>query len=154
MESNPIAVYGILYTPILLGSFFAIDATTGATTIRTWTPSYAARPLTRRMPFTPASAETPRRASAVGEGPRLQRLPMAPRLPQPRVTGSRVGDRGWSFKNNAEYLERPYLRQRHRPAAVTLGERAVTAHRSRPSGRERARLWSLSPPSPSPGQPG
>src|SRR3954453_6740329 len=67
MESNPVAIDGVLYTTNApLGSVFAIDAATGAN-IWTWTPSFAGETLNNGSPFTPGSGGR-RPGVAVGEG--------------------------------------------------------------------------------------
>src|SRR5262249_55602028 len=55
MESNPVAIDGILYTTNApLGETFAIDAATGKT-IWKYTPSYAGETLPNGSPFTPGN---------------------------------------------------------------------------------------------------
>src|SRR5207245_11093347 len=67
MESNPVAVDGVLYTtnaPRV--AVFAIDAATG-TNLWTWTPSYAGEFLNNGSVFTPGSGGR-RPGVAIGEG--------------------------------------------------------------------------------------
>src|SRR3954462_7539332 len=74
MESNPVAVDGILYTTNApLGQVFAIDAATGAN-IWTWTPSFAGETLNNGSAFTPGSGGR-RPGVAVGEGLVFSGLP-------------------------------------------------------------------------------
>src|SRR5436305_14470827 len=74
MESNPVAIDGVLYTTnASLGQVFAIDAATGKI-IWTYTPSYAGETLPNGSPFTPGNGG--RRAGvAVGEGKVFAGLP-------------------------------------------------------------------------------
>src|ERR1700730_1697915 len=66
MESNPVAVDGVLYTTNApLGQVFAIDAATG-NIIWTWTPSYAGEFLNNGTAFTPGSGG--RRPGGAGRG--------------------------------------------------------------------------------------
>src|SRR4051812_50174948 len=59
MESNPVAVNGVLYTTNApLGQTYAIDAATG-NIIWTYTPSYAGETLPNGTIFTPGSGGRP-----------------------------------------------------------------------------------------------
>src|SRR5260370_42651839 len=76
MESNPVAVDGVLYTTNApLGQVFAIDAATG-NNIWTWTPAYAGEPLNNGSAFTPGGGgRRPRPPRAAGVGlARLRRV--------------------------------------------------------------------------------
>ena len=113
MESNPVAVDGVLYTtnsPI--GSVFAIDAATGAQIWR-WDPSYAGETLNNGVAFNPGSGGR-RPGVAVGEGLVFNGLPDGRVVALNQVTGKAgVGDRGRVVQEQREGLERPDLRRRH-----------------------------------------
>jgi len=115
MESNPVAVDGVLYTTNApLGQVFAIDAATG-TNIWTWTPSYAGEILNNGSAFTPGSGG--RRAGvAVGEGLVFVGLPDGRLVALNQVTGAQAWETAvGSYKNNAKISSAPDLRQRHGP---------------------------------------
>ena len=90
MESNPVAVDGVLYTiNAPLGQVFAIDAATG-TIIWTYTPSYAGETLNNGAPFNPGSGG--RMAGvAVGEGKVFFGLPDGRLIALDQTNGHRSG---------------------------------------------------------------
>src|SRR5665213_4218820 len=86
MESNPVAVDGVLYTTNSpLGAVFAIDAATGSI-IWTWTPSYAGEILNNGSAFSPGSGGR-RPGVAVGEGLVFNGLPDGRLVALDQVTG-------------------------------------------------------------------
>ena len=115
MESNPVAVDGVLYTTNApLGSVFAIDAATGPRS-GAGRPSYAGETLNNGSAFTPGSGGR-RPGVAVGEGLVFDGLPDGRLVALNQVTGTAgVGDRGRVVQEQREDLERPDLRQRHGP---------------------------------------
>jgi len=86
MESNPVAIDGVLYTTNApLGEVWAIDAKTGAT-IWKWTPSYAGQFLNSGAIYSPGNGG--RRAGvAVGEGLVFNGLPDGRLVALNQVTG-------------------------------------------------------------------
>src|SRR5260370_15966649 len=107
MESNPVAVDGVLYTTNApLGQVFAIDAATGAN-IWTWTPSYAGETLNNGSAFTPGSGGR-RPGVAVGEGLVFVGLGDGRLIALNQVTGAQVWETAvGSFKNNAKISSAP-----------------------------------------------
>ena len=89
MESNPVAVNGVLYTingPV--GEVFAIDAATG-TIIWSWTPSYTGETLNNGTPFSPGDGgRLP--GVAVGQGLVFAGLPDGRLVGLNQVTGQLV----------------------------------------------------------------
>jgi quinohemoprotein ethanol dehydrogenase len=154
MESNPVAVNGILYTTNSpLGEVFAIDAATG-TQIWKWTPSYAGEILNNGSAFTPGSGG--RRAGvAVGEGLVYNGLPDGRLVALNQVTGALVWETAvGSYKNNAKISSAPV----YVSGMVLAGDGSGDSGGNSPSlqafrAANGARIWSWSPV-PSPGQPG
>jgi alcohol dehydrogenase (cytochrome c) len=154
MESNPVAVNGILYTTNSpLGEVFAIDAATG-TQIWKWTPSYAGEVLNNGAAFTPGSGG--RRAGvAVGEGLVFNGLPDGRLVALNQVTGALVWETAvGSYKNNAKISSAPI----YVSGMVLAGDGSGDSGGNSPSlqafrAANGARIWSWSPV-PSPGQPG
>ena len=107
MESNPVAVDGVLYTTNApLGAVLAIDAATGAT-IWKYTPSYAGEILNSGAQFTPGSGG--RRAGvAVGEGKVFIGLPDGRLVALDQVSGKQVWEAFvGSYKVNAKISTAP-----------------------------------------------
>jgi quinohemoprotein ethanol dehydrogenase len=154
MESNPVAVDGVLYTTNSpLGAVFAIDAATG-TQIWSWTPSYAGEILNNGSAFTPGSGG--RRAGvAVGEGLIFNGLPDGRLVALNQVTGALVWETAvGSYKNNAKISSAPIYVN----GMVLAGDGSGDSGGNSPSlqafrAANGARIWSWSPV-PSPGQPG
>jgi quinohemoprotein ethanol dehydrogenase len=154
MESNPVAVDGILYTTNApLGQVFAIDAATG-TIIWTWTPSYAGEILNNGVAFTPGSGGR-RPGVAVGEGLVFVGLPDGRLVAINQVTGTQVWETSvGSYKNNAKISSAPIYVN----GIVLAGDGSGDSGGNSPSlqafrAANGARIWSWSPV-PSPGQPG
>jgi PQQ-dependent dehydrogenase (methanol/ethanol family) len=154
MESNPVAIDGVLYTTNApLGETFAIDATDGKI-IWKWTPSYAGLTLPNGRPYTPGNGG--RRAGvAVGEGKVFVGLPDGRVVALDQVTGQPVWETSvGSHKVNAKVSSSPiYVR-----GMVIVGDGsgdgggatpALQAFRASNGGR----VWSWTPV-PSPGQKG
>jgi quinohemoprotein ethanol dehydrogenase len=154
MESNPVAVNGVLYTTNApLGEVFAIDAATG-TQIWKWTPSYAGETLNNGSAFTPGSGG--RRAGvAVGEGLVFNGLPDGRLVAINQVTGQLAWETAvGSYKNNAKISSAPIYVN----GMVLAGDGSGDSGGNSPSlqafrAANGARIWSWSPV-PSPGQPG
>jgi quinohemoprotein ethanol dehydrogenase len=154
MESNPVAVDGVLYTTNApLGAVFAIDAATGAQ-IWKWTPSYAGEFLNNGSIFTPGSGG--RRAGvAVGEGLVFNGLPDGRLVAINQVTGTQVWETAvGSYKNNAKISSAPIYVN----GIVLAGDGSGDGGGNSPSlqafrAANGARIWSWSP-IPHPGQPG
>jgi len=89
MESNPVAVDGVLYTTNApLGQVFEIDGATG-NIIWSWTPSYAGEVLNNGTVFSPGSGG--RRAGvAVGEGKVFVGLPDGRLVALDQTSGTQV----------------------------------------------------------------
>jgi quinohemoprotein ethanol dehydrogenase len=154
MESNPVAVDGVLYTTNApLGEVFAIDAATG-TQIWKWTPSYAGEILNNGSAFTPGSGG--RRAGvAVGEGLVFVGLPDGRLVALNQVTGAQAWETAvGSYKNNAKISSAPIYVN----GMVLAGDGSGDSGGNSPSlqafrAQNGARIWTWSP-IPSPGQPG
>jgi len=154
MESNPVAVDGVLYTTNApLGQVFAIDAATG-NIIWTWTPSYAGEVLNNGTVFSPGSGG--RRAGvAVGEGKVFVGLPDGRLVALNQVTGTQVWETSvGSYKNNAKISSAPIYVNGMVLAADGSGDSggnspSIQAFRA----ANGAHIWAWSP-IPSPGQPG
>ena len=154
MESNPVAIDGVLYTTNApLGQVFAIDAATG-NIIWTWTPSYAGETLNNGAAYTPGSGG--RRAGvAVGEGLVFVGLPDGRLVALNQVTGTQVWETAvGSYKNNAKISTAPIYVNGMVLAGDGSGDgggnsASMQAFRA----QNGARIWSWSP-IPSPGQPG
>jgi alcohol dehydrogenase (cytochrome c) len=154
MESNPVAVDGVLYTTNApLGQVFAIDAATG-NIIWTWTPSYAGEVLNNGSIFTPGSGGR-RPGVAVGEGLVFVGLPDGRLVAINQVTGTQVWETAvGSYKNNAKISSAPIYVN----GMVLAGDGSGDSGGNSPSlqafrAQNGARIWSWSP-IPSPGQPG
>jgi quinohemoprotein ethanol dehydrogenase len=154
MESNPVAIDGVLYTTNApLGQTFAIDAKTGVI-IWSWTPSYAGEILNNGTQFTPGSGG--RRAGvAVGEGKVYVGLPDGRLVALDQVTGKQVWESAvGSYKANAKISTAPIYAN----GIVLAGD--ASGDSGGPSASLQAfraangsRLWSWTP-IPAPGQPG
>jgi quinohemoprotein ethanol dehydrogenase len=154
MESNPVAVDGVLYTinaPV--GEVFAIDAATGAT-IWTYTPSYAGEVLNNGTQFSPASGG--RMAGvAVGEGKVFFGLPDGRLIALDQTNGLKVWETAvGSYKNNAKVSSAPIYVN----GMILVGDGSGDSGGNSPSiqafrAANGARIWAWSP-IPSPGQPG
>jgi quinohemoprotein ethanol dehydrogenase len=154
MESNPVAVDGVLYTTNApLGQVFAIDAATG-TNIWTWTPSYAGEFLNNGSAFTPGSGGR-RPGVAVGEGLVFVGLPDGRLVAINQVTGTQVWETSvGSYKNNAKISSAPIYVN----GIVLAGDGSGDSGGNSPSlqafrAQNGARIWTWSP-IPSPGQAG
>jgi quinohemoprotein ethanol dehydrogenase len=154
MESNPLAVDGVLYTANApLSSVFAIDAATG-TQIWSWTPSYAGEILNNGAAFSPGSGGR-RPGVAAGEGLVYSGLPDGRLVALDQVTGKLVWETSvGSYKNNAKISSAPIYVNGIVLAADGSGDSggnspSLQAFRA----ANGARIWSWSPV-PSPGQPG
>ena len=152
MESNPVAIDGVLYTTNApLGQTFAIDAATG-NIIWSYTPSYAGETLPNGTVFSPGPGG--RRAGvAVGEGKVFVGLPDGRLLALDQATGNLAWETTiGSYKVNAKISSAPiYVR-----GMVIVGEGSgdgggespvLQAFRAANGGR----IWSWSP-IPQPGQ--
>lgn len=154
MESNPVAIDGVLYTTNSpLGQVFAIDAKTG-NIIWSWTPSYANETLNSGAIFSPGSGG--RRAGvAVGEGKVFVGLPDGRLVALDQANGYQVWETSvGSYKANAKISTAP----------IYVNGMVLVGDGSGDSGGESAtmqafraatggRLWSWSV-IPAPGQPG
>src|SRR3954453_5243145 len=154
MESNPVAIDGILYTTNApFGQTYAIDAAT-CNIIWTYTPSYAGETLPNGTPFTPATGG--RRAGvAVGEGKVFVGLPDGRIVALDQTNGNLVWENSvGSYKVNAKISAAPiYVR-----GMVIVGDGSGDGGGASPSlqafrAQNGGRIWSWSP-IPSPGQPG
>jgi quinohemoprotein ethanol dehydrogenase len=154
MESNPVAVDGILYTTNPpLGATFAIDGATG-NIIWKFTPSYANETLPNGTPFTPGSGGR-RPGVAVGEGKVFVGLPDGRLIALDQTTGNEVWESSvGSYKVNAKISAAPiYVR-----GLVIVGDGSGDGGGASPSlqafrAQNGAHVWSWSP-IPTPGQPG
>jgi alcohol dehydrogenase (cytochrome c) len=154
MESNPVAIDGVLYTiNAPLGQVFAIDAATG-NTIWTYTPSYAGELLNNGRPFTPGSGgRMP--GVAVGEGKVFFGLPDGRLMALDQVSGQLAWETSvGSYKNNAKVSSAPIYVN----GMVLVGDGSGDSGGNSPSiqafrAANGGRIWSWSPV-PAPGQPG
>jgi quinohemoprotein ethanol dehydrogenase len=154
MESNPVAVDGVLYTTNApLGSVFAIDAATG-TQIWSWTPSFEGEFLNNGTAFNPSGSQR-RPGVAVGEGLVFNGLPDGKLVALDQVTGKLVWETSvGSYKNNAKIESAPIYVN----GMVLAGDGSGDSGGNSPSlqafrAANGARIWSWSPV-PSPGQAG
>jgi quinohemoprotein ethanol dehydrogenase len=154
MESNPVAIDGVLYTTNApLGAVFAIDAATG-NIIWKWTPSYAGEFLNNGAVFSPGSGGR-RPGVAVGEGLVFDGLPDGRLVALSQVTGGQVWETSvGSYKNNAKISSAPIYVN----GVVLAGDGSGDSGGNSPSlqafrAQTGARIWSWSP-IPGPGQPG
>jgi glucose dehydrogenase len=154
MESNPVAVDGVLYTTNApLGETFAIDAATG-NIIWKYTPSYAGETLPNGTPFTPGNGG--RRAGvAVGEGKVYVGLPDGRVVALNQTNGAPVWENAvGSYKVNAKVSSAPI----YVDGMVIVGDGSGDGGGASPSlqafrAENGARIWSWSP-IPHPGQKG
>jgi alcohol dehydrogenase (cytochrome c) len=154
MESNPVAVDGVLYTiNAPLGQVFAIDAATGAN-IWTYTPSYANEILNNGRAFSPGSGgRMP--GVAVGEGKVFFGLPDGRLMALNQTNGQLVWQTSvGSFQNNAKVSSAPIYVN----GLILVGDGSGDSGGNSPSiqafrAANGGRVWSWSP-IPSPGQPG
>src|SRR3954467_8499922 len=154
MESNPVAVNGVLYTTNApLGQTFAIDAATG-NIIWKYTPSYAGETLPNGTIFTPGTGGR-RPGVAVGEGKVFVGLPDGRLIALDQTNGNLVWENSvGSYKVNAKISAAPiYVR-----GMVIVGDGSGDGGGASPSlqafrAQNGGRIWSWSP-IPSPGQPG
>ena len=154
MESNPVAIDGVLYTTNApLGQTFAIDAATGKI-IWTYTPSYAGELLPNGTQFTPGNGG--RRAGvAVGEGKVFVGLPDGRLIALDQNSGGVVWENSvGSYKVNAKISSAPI----YVDGMVIVGDGSGDGGGASPSlqafrAQNGGRIWSWSP-IPAPGQPG
>ncbi len=154
MESNPVAIDGVLYTTNApLGAVWALDAKTGAT-IWKYTPSYAGEFLNSGAQFSPGNGG--RRAGvAVGEGKVFNGLPDGRLVALDQVTGKQAWEAFvGSYKVNAKISTAPIYVN----GMVIVGDGSgdgggasatISAFRAANGGK----LWTWSA-IPAPGQPG
>ena len=154
MESNPVAIDGVLYTTNApVGAVWAIDAKTGAT-IWKYTPSYAGEFLNSGVQFTPGNGG--RRAGvAVGEGKVFNGLPDGRLVALDQVTGKQLWESFvGSYKVNAKISTAPIYVN----GMVIVGDGSgdgggasatISAFRAANGGK----IWTWSA-IPAPGQPG
>jgi quinohemoprotein ethanol dehydrogenase len=154
MESNPVAIDGVLYTTNApIGETFAIDAATGKI-IWKYTPSYAGLTLPNGSPYTPGNGG--RRAGvAVGEGKVFVGLPDGRVVALDQTSGGVVWESSvGSHKVNAKVSSAPiYVR-----GMVIVGDGSGDGGGASPSlqafrASNGGRIWSWTPV-PSPGQKG
>jgi glucose dehydrogenase len=160
MESNPVAIDGVLYTTNApLGQTFAIDAATG-NIIWSWTPSYAGEVLPTSGSPDVTTAYTPgnggRRAGvAVAEGKVFVGLPDGRLVALDQLTGGVVWESAvGSYRVNAKISSAPI----YVDGLVVVGDGSGDGGGASPSlqafrAANGGRVWSWSP-IPSPGQPG
>ena len=154
LESNPVAVNGVLYTIAPpLGEVFAIDAATGAT-IWTYTPSYAGEVLNSGAVFNPGSGgRMP--GVAVGQGLVFFGLPDGRLIALDQTNGLPVWQTSvGSYKNNSKISSAPI----YVDGMVLAGDGSGDSGGNSPTmtafrAANGARIWSWSP-IPAPGQPG
>lgn len=154
MESNPVAVDGVLYTIAApLGEVFAIDAATG-NVIWSYTPSYAGEILNNGRAFSPANGgRMP--GVAVGEGKVFFGLPDGRLIALNQVDGSVAWETSvGSYKVNAKVSSAPIYVN----GMVLAGDGSGDSGGASPSlqafrAANGAHIWSWSP-IPSPGQAG
>ena len=154
MESNPVAVDGVLYTTNApLGQVFAIDAATG-NNLWTWTPSYAGEVLNNGAIYSPGSGG--RRAGvAVGEGKVFVGLPDGRLVALDQTTGNFIWEATvGSYKRNAKISTAPIYVN----GMILVGDgsgdgggNSATMQAFRAANGGRIWTWSAIP---SPGQPG
>jgi quinohemoprotein ethanol dehydrogenase len=154
MESNPVAIDGVLYTTNPpLGATFAIDAATG-NIIWKYTPSYAGETLPNGVAFTPGSGGR-RPGVAVGEGRVYVGLPDGRLVALDQVTGSPLWETSvGTYKVNAKISSAPIYVN----GLVIVGDGSGDGGGASPSLQafraiNGGRVWSWSP-IPAPGQPG
>jgi quinohemoprotein ethanol dehydrogenase len=154
MESNPVAVDGVLYTTNApLGQTFAIDASSGAI-IWEYTPSYAGETLPNGSPFSPGSGGR-RPGVAIGEGKVYVGLPDGRLVALDQTTGNEVWESAvGSYKVNAKISAAPIYVN----GMVIVGDGSGDGGGASPSlqafrAANGGHIWSWSP-IPSPGQPG
>ena len=153
MESNPVAVDGILYTTNApLGQTFAIDAASG-NILWTYTPSYAGEVLNNGTIYTPGSGG--RRAGvAVGEGKVFVGLPDGRLIALNQVTGQQMWETNiGSVKANDKISSAPI----YVDGLVLVGDGSGDSGGASPTlaafrAGNGARIWSWSP-IPGPGDP-
>jgi quinohemoprotein ethanol dehydrogenase len=154
MESNPVAVNGVLYTiNAPLGQVFAIDAATGAI-IWQYTPSYAGEVLNNGQVFNPGSGgRMP--GVAVGQGLVFFGLPDGRLIALDQTNGLPVWQTSvGSYKSNSKISSAPI----YVDGMVLAGDGSGDSGGNSPTmtafrAANGARIWSWSP-IPSPGQPG
>jgi quinohemoprotein ethanol dehydrogenase len=154
MESNPVAVDGVLYTiNAPLGQVFAIDAATG-TVIWSYTPSYANEFLNNGRAYSPGSGgRLP--GVAVGEGKVFFGLQDGRLIALDQTNGHVVWQTSvGSFQNNAKVSSAPIYVN----GLVLVGDGSGDSGGNSPSlqafrAANGAHVWAWSP-IPSPGQPG
>src|SRR3954454_22148260 len=154
MESNPVAIDGVLYTTNApLGQTYAIEAATGHI-IWTYTPSYAGETLPNGTVFSPGSGG--RRAGvAVGEGKVYVGLPDGRLVALDQATGQQIWETAvGSYKVTAKISSAPIYVE----GKVIVGDGSGDGGGASPSlqafrAANGGRIWSWSP-IPSPGQPG
>jgi alcohol dehydrogenase (cytochrome c) len=154
MESNPVAVDGVLYTTNApLGQVFAIDAATGAN-LWTWTPSYAGETLLNGTQFSPGSGGR-RPGVAVGEGKVFSGLPDGRIVALDQTTGNLIWETNiGSTKANDKISSAPIYVN----GLVLVGDGSGDSGGASPTlaafrAGNGSRVWSWSP-IPGPGDPG
>lgn len=154
MESNPVAIDGVLYTIAApLGQVFAIDASSGKI-IWVWTPSYAGETLNNGKPFSPGNGgRLP--GVAVAEGKVFAGLPDGRLVALNQVTGQEAWQNTiGSYKAQAHIPNAPI----YVDGMVIVGNGSGDGGGSSPTleafrAGNGARIWTWSD-IPSPGQPG
>ncbi len=154
MESNPVAVDGVLYTiNAPQGQVFAIDAATG-NIIWKYTPSYAGEILNNGRAFSPGSGgRLP--GVAVGEGKVFFGLQDGRVIALDQVSGQEVWENSvGSYRNNAKVSNAPIYVN----GLLLVGDGSGDSGGNSPTiqafrAANGARVWSWSPV-PAPGQPG
>ena len=154
MESNPVAIDGVLYTTNApLGAVFAIDAATG-NNIWTWTPSYAGETLNNGTAFTPGTGG--RRAGvAVGEGKVFVGLGDGRLIALDQTSGTQLWENNvGTYKSNDKISSAPIYVN----GLVLVGDGSGDSGGASPSlqafrAGNGSRVWSWSP-IPGPGDPG
>jgi len=154
MESNPVAVDGVLYTTNApLGETFAIDAATGSI-IWKYTPSYAGETLPNGDAFSPGSGGR-RPGVAVGEGKVFVGLPDGRVVALNQTDGSEAWESAvGSYKVNAKVSSAPV----YVDGMVLVGDGSGDGGGASPSlhafrAENGGQIWAWSP-IPAPGQPG
>lgn len=153
MESNPVAVDGILYTTNApLGQTFAIDAATG-NILWTYTPSYAGEVLNNGTIFTPGIGGR-RPGVAVGEGKVFVGLPDGRLVALDQTTGAPIWENNvGTYKAGDKISSAPIYVN----GMVLVGDGSGDGGGASPSlqafrAGNGARIWSWSP-IPNPGDP-
>lgn len=154
MESNPVAVDGVLYTTNPpLGEVFAIDAATGAMIWR-WTPSFAGQVLNNGSIYNPGNGG--RRAGvAVGEGKVFVGLSDGRVIALNQTSGKQMWETSiGSYKNGSKTSTAPIYVN----GMVLIGDGSGDGSGVSPSlfafrAANGAAIWAWSP-IPAPGQPG